>query len=125
MINAFKFHLDNDWAEDVFCAHIRGDLRDKNDLLNALYYQLWLPCYFGFNWDALQECLTDLSWIKKGKIIIIHEAMPNLTENDTKIYLDILVDSIASTKKYGDHTMEIIFPERDKDRILSLISQKI
>jgi len=62
---------------------------------------------------------------KKGKIIIIHEGVPNLPEDDLKIYLDILLDSIASAKKYGDHTIDIVFPERDKDRILYLISNKI
>lgn len=33
---------------------------DKQALLQALSTALAFPAYFGFNWDALYDCLTDL-----------------------------------------------------------------
>ncbi len=35
---------------------------DKNELLATIAETLAFPDYFGKNWDALYDCLTDLSW---------------------------------------------------------------
>jgi len=37
-------------------------LGDKASLLAALGQVLNFPDYYGHNWDALDECLADLSW---------------------------------------------------------------
>lgn len=36
--------------------------RGKNDFLDRCARDLELPSWFGHNWDALADCLTDLSW---------------------------------------------------------------
>lgn len=46
-------------------AHWRVDLatvRSKSELLASLARALEFPDWFGANWDALQDCLGDLSW---------------------------------------------------------------
>lgn len=44
-------------------AHLDlAQARDKDDLLAALAIALKLPEWFGHNWDALVDCLCDLSW---------------------------------------------------------------
>lgn len=121
MTDAFKFHVGDDRVGEVFCARIRRQLTDKEDVLKALYYQLWLPWYFGFNWDALQECLGDLSWITEQKVIIIHEGLPMLPDDQLKIYLETLRDSALEWVESGGRTLEIVFPEGEKERIYSLI----
>ncbi len=35
-------------------------VEDKEQLLDTLAGDLALPAWFGRNWDALQDCLTDL-----------------------------------------------------------------
>lgn len=35
---------------------------DKTGFLTAVACALEFPPYFGMNWDALHDCLTDLSW---------------------------------------------------------------
>ena len=45
---------------------IRIDLAactDKAELLSRFACALHFPAWFGHNWDALADCLTDLSWL--------------------------------------------------------------
>ena len=42
----------------------------KEQLLNELAAALRFPAYFGHNWDALEECLKDLSWLPAQGYIV-------------------------------------------------------
>lgn len=44
------------WRVD--CAAVRS----KEELLRGIAEALSFPDWFGENWDALEDCLTDLSW---------------------------------------------------------------
>ncbi len=49
-----------------------GRVRAKLALLDALAKALRFPDHFGKNWDALNDCLTDLSWLDgKGWLLIL------------------------------------------------------
>lgn len=54
------------------------------------------PDYFGHNWDALEECLTDLEWLPaKGYIFLITNAgcvLPD-DEEEYETFLEILRDA--------------------------------
>ena len=64
-------------------------------LLTECARALDFPDYFGHNWDALEECLTDLEWLPaKGYILLITDAgcvLPNEEEYET--FLEILRDA--------------------------------
>jgi RNAse (barnase) inhibitor barstar len=56
-------------------AHAEGHLvrrtnlagcRDKHDLLQRVATTLAFPETFGFNWDALADCLGDLAWLPRA-----------------------------------------------------------
>lgn len=47
-------------------------LGDKHSLLSALGRALDFPDYYGENWDALEECLGDLSW-RQGPVCLVIE----------------------------------------------------
>lgn len=52
---------------------IRIDLAgcvDKAGLLARLAAALQFPAWFGHNWDALADCLTDLSWLPAERYAI-------------------------------------------------------
>ncbi|MFR9164902.1 MAG: barstar family protein [Dysgonomonas sp.] len=45
------------------------------------------PNYFGFNWNALLDCLRDFDWIEEKYIILIHDCPLNLEYNVYKFTL--------------------------------------
>ena len=62
-----EFNSDDD--ETVDTPLIRIDLEgvtDKAGFLAAVAAALHFPAHFGHNWDALADCLTDLSWLPRA-----------------------------------------------------------
>jgi len=49
-------------------THVKG----KKDLLDQVAKALQFPAWFGSNWDALNDSLTDLDWlgVKAGYVIV-------------------------------------------------------
>ena len=78
---------------------IDGDnIQDKKTLLKEFSEKLKFPGYFGFNWDAFSDCMTDLSWLKpENGISIIYKNPHNFRSHypeDWKIANEILLDAI-------------------------------
>ncbi len=46
-------------------------IEDKQTFLTEFAEKLKFPRYFGINWDAFSDCLTDLSWIDSGNDFLI------------------------------------------------------
>jgi RNAse (barnase) inhibitor barstar len=65
-------------AKDLGFASFRVRLdavRDKTGFLAAVSQGLTFPAWFGHNWDALEDCLTDLSWQPApGYLVILSSA---------------------------------------------------
>jgi RNAse (barnase) inhibitor barstar len=65
-------------------------------LLTECARALDFPDYFGHNWDALEECLTDLEWLPaKGYILLITDAAHVLSDDEAEYetFLEILCDA--------------------------------
>ena len=56
-------------------------INSKDELLTVYSIKLKFPSYFGFNWDALFDCLRDLDWIEQKTIIIYHPQLRIVQEN--------------------------------------------
>ena len=70
------------------------DVRDRGDLFRVFSEQLRFPDYFGNNWDAFYDCLTDLSWLNRNSTLIIIESYELLRTRDFgTVFLDILSDA--------------------------------
>lgn len=117
----FSFGSSGFDTSEVFYARLRTDIYKTEQLLQALYQLLWLPGYFGFNWDALHDCLTDFSWIRERKVVLEHAGLPNISEVELKIYLEILRDAVVDWKEGGDHCFEVVFNAQDRNRVLELL----
>lgn len=102
-----------------------GDLKDNiqniQQLMNELYSELHFPEYFGFNWDALYDCLCDFTWTDKHNIILRHKNLPMIAKDDLLIYLKILRDVVLNWREWQDHNFIVIFPESYKSKIDSIL----
>jgi RNAse (barnase) inhibitor barstar len=116
---AFRFvdNINNYQTRDGFVARIPAGIEGRDQLLKLLYKILNLPGYFGFNWDALSDCLRDFHWIEKKVVTIIHEDLPNLDNRELKVYLELLSEAIVDWKAGEEHEIEVIFPMAVKDKI--------
>jgi hypothetical protein len=64
---------------------------EKEKLLKNIAAALAFPDWFGHNWDALEDCLTDLSWREApGYVLLFENANPG---DDLGVLLDILRSS--------------------------------
>lgn len=63
-------------AKTAGLAVIRMDIghaHDKMEFLDHIAKGLKFPAHFGKNWDALNDCLCDLSWIDAKGFVLIFE----------------------------------------------------
>jgi hypothetical protein len=62
--------------QGVAVLELAGDRIDsERGLLAALAETLRFPEYFGMNWDATDECLRDMEWIRaKGYVLLVRGA---------------------------------------------------
>ncbi len=63
-------------------------LGDKRALLAGIAGALEFPEYFGDNWDALEECLRDMSW-RSGQITLLIEHADAIPADLLATFLDI------------------------------------
>jgi RNAse (barnase) inhibitor barstar len=52
-----------------------GHAHHKQEFLERVAESLAFPQHFGRNWDALKDCLTDLSWLEaKGYVLVFEKS---------------------------------------------------
>jgi RNAse (barnase) inhibitor barstar len=83
---------------------VRVDLkgaRDKQHLLGAVAKALKFPEWFGGNWDALEDCLTDLSWNKANGYVVLLEHCAELAKHAPQ-ELAMAMEVFESVAEYWD-----------------------
>jgi RNAse (barnase) inhibitor barstar len=85
--------------------HIEGkNISRKEQLLNHVATALRFPNYFGGNWDALEECLTDMEWVDAEGYFIYYDHIDPLVAahpDQFETLIEILRDAVASWKEDG------------------------
>jgi len=76
------------------------DLREKSELLAALGRALDFPDYYGGNWDALEECLLDLSW-RQGALWLLIRRAGALPAGTRATLCDIFADAARHWAQHG------------------------
>jgi RNAse (barnase) inhibitor barstar len=95
--------LDRAASRDELCV-CRTDLagcRDKDELLRRLATSLQLPASFGYNWDALADCLRDLGWMPSWGHVLLFEHADDLREAASADY-DILLGVLDDAATFGE-----------------------
>lgn len=76
---------------DDFAPIARIRFQEKEALLRAIAAALRFPGWFGQNWDALEDCLTDLSWLDaEGYVLVFDDARAG---DDFGVLVDVLRSS--------------------------------
>ncbi|MFD7904109.1 barstar family protein [Kitasatospora sp. NPDC059722] len=78
----------------IVAARLDGrKLVEAHDAFEQFSYALTFPAYFGWNWDALSDCLRDLSWHPADHYLIIVDHTESMLAGNTEereILLSIL-----------------------------------
>jgi RNAse (barnase) inhibitor barstar len=96
----------------------------KTELLDILDANLGFPDYFGRNWDALDECIRDLSWLAPVQIVVFREDVP--LHNDSagaSTYLSILRDAVRYWNLRPEHRLVVVFPEEYETLVRQLATE--
>lgn len=66
--------------------HVNCETADTKELLlRALAKSLSFPDYFGDNWDALDECLTDLSWLPAQGYVVLLVQLQHMADSAPEV----------------------------------------
>lgn len=71
----------------------RAPVFSKETLLHALYQACEMPAYFGFNWDALLEVLSDWEWKEARGYVLVFQHFDTLqgrAPETAQIFLEIV-----------------------------------
>jgi len=86
-------------------------IRSKEKLLAILADKLRFPGYFGWNWDALEECLRDLSWLPARQgVVIVHEDLPFGDGVNRSLYFSLLRNVLAHWSSDRSRSVRIVLP---------------
>ena len=116
-----EFHAPGTFPPDSvgYVVSIPLSITDKKDLLRQIAADLKFPDYFGFNWDALDECLADLSWLKAREVYIWHEDIPLSDQPaEARRYIQVLLGALHAP---GSAQLRISFPETVKAELDALL----
>lgn len=86
-------------AREGFAGRVNGP-SSKAALLDEIASALAFPDWFGRNWDALDDCLGDLSWLPVGTISLVWADPGALRDSDPPSYetaIEILGDAAAAS----------------------------
>jgi len=91
---------------------IEIDLKDSSPV-DAIARALQFPAWFGGNWDALEDCLGDLSWRKPPYRLVFTNFTPG---DELGILIDILVSTAQFWAEQGESFVAVfVDPERKLD----------
>ena len=85
--------------------HVEGkNITRKEQLLNHVATAVHCPTSFGHNWDALEECLTDLEWVDAEGYVLYYDHIDGLLDahpDQFETLVEILRDAVATWKQEG------------------------
>ena len=77
---------------------------DKGEFLDRIARALAFPAWFGRNWDALFDCISDLAWRPAPGYVLVFEHAAALQHTEPEVFdtaLAILSDAAVSWQERG------------------------
>jgi RNAse (barnase) inhibitor barstar len=89
----------------LHAAHVDLDeCSEEADLFRRIASTLEFPDWFGANWDALFDCLTDLSWLPARGYVVVFENCGELADaapHSLQRLRELLIESAAAWRERG------------------------
>ncbi|MCL6749901.1 barstar family protein [Nostoc sp. CCCryo 231-06] len=76
-------------------------INSKETFLNKAAEAMQFPTYFGANWDAFDECITDLTWCPAERYVILYDHADIFAQAEP-IQYQIALDILNSAKEYWE-----------------------
>lgn len=105
---------------EVMPVAVRIDLTD-GDALRAIARALQFPDWFGGgNWDALEDCLADLSWREAAGHVLVFRGWQALKGDDLGVLIDVLRSSAEHWSGRGRPFFAVLLDPEKKLALPSL-----
>lgn len=76
-----------------------GRCSNKDALMSEFAEALSFPDYFGRNWDALEECLADLSWLPSAEVVVVIRSAIDVCREDAQEFRTFIAVMKAATAR--------------------------
>lgn len=80
------------------------EVQDKMGILSEIARSLGFPSYFGMNWDALNDCLTDMSWRPASGYVVLLTGLGTIDAGaveDMRVVIRILESAAEHWRQRG------------------------
>jgi RNAse (barnase) inhibitor barstar len=104
--------------EGVGFFHLEGqEIRNKQQFLKQAALVLRFPEYFGNNWDAFADCLTDMSWHEEDGFVILYDHFDSFAQHSPHEFekaLDIFKESTEFWQDQGKRLLVLLHGKSEK-----------
>lgn len=120
--SADRFEFDAHIEPDRVRLRVTPSLSSREGLFDAYESAFSFPDYFGRNWNAFIDLMSDLSWIDSDEVAVMHDGLPGLPEEDLRTYLECLQDVLSRARPTDRPRVRFVFRGADRERIRLLLS---
>ena len=99
--------LENVPSDTLMIALDGSSMRNLTDLYKEFVRKFGFPSYFGNNYNALIDCLTDLQWLPSSSYLVVVEHAELLLENEGNDTLQGLLEILCLTGKHWSLPVEL------------------
>lgn len=103
-------------------------MKSWNGVFDEFAAALQFPYYFGENLNAFDECLGDLEWIFKDKIIIFIYNWSSVLSHfvgDKEIFIDHVIETTKHLEKIGKYLSIILLTDKLEKEFMDRNFKKI
>jgi hypothetical protein len=100
------------------------DVTTKDELLERIARSLDFPQWFGGNWDALEDCLSDLSWQPAQSWLLLVRDFYGCAPDDLGVLLDVLGSAAEFWAEQGRLFFAVFIDPEGKLEIPDLYREK-
>ena len=68
------------------------DIKNRFDMFEVISTTMDFPDYFGNNWDAFWDCITDMANSEMQIDVLNFDVLEKISKNDSDAFIELLTD---------------------------------